>query len=649
MLEIGRATSNRRVTLLALLFYLGYIPLLWIVPQWFPRDAEVASAASGYNGSVAYVAVVLWSLAGIVGIVLWERLGHIRNVPRVSPKEESTPTPSANVGQLHLIEIAAVLIGVMVLYCPLFLAKYGPYSEDQVFLNALQRMQFGQRPYVDFEFLYGPLMLYPAYFWTQLFGYSMMAYYSYLAVIEALVFVALAVVVQLHVVSGTPRRAATFLLIAVFLFNVMLGPNQNGIRKFLPVIVILLLTARPRSVRGVALGSFLVGLQLCYSQEYGIACLAAIVAMYGLLTVRNWDFAEYVPLAMLAVVGSIVTWYIGSAVLLGADLGAYIQETLYLIRRFDAGEAGFRFYWTVNSLALFGLLCLACVVVARGISKIRNSPIEAGDLLLFCGSIYALAGLKAGLNRVDVWHLTPVSLVLIAAFVLPRPKVLFAYSRRVQRMAVSLVLILAATYLIGLLPIGSFYAQGWLNGLRDSITLPAAGAAQEGKTRAPTIETERSHPRIEILRLGAYLAEPSRSDRPVVFYGDTWNLGMLVGVPRTTFLNDDFLYSDERGGNVRDYLQQREDALVVMGRPVYERLFGLSDPRELPELARRYKPSITKSIASWLSTVEYAGVESEYPIKEQRWKRTVGGYVRAQYEVVAEFGDYVVLARKETA
>ena len=640
--------SMWRAGLLGLAFYIGFLPLLAVFPYWFPVKQGVASAASqvGYNNHIAYLLVILWAGIGVVLFALCERFGGFRSPARVSDYGAvSDSRPIAKKYKFYIAEIITVAIVVASLYFPAFLSKYGPYIEDQVFLNALHRMNAGQQPYADFEFLYGPLMIYPAYFWIELFGYSMTSYYSYMAILEALTFLALIAILQTYA-PKLATRLVVFFIISIFLFNTLLAPNQNGLRKLFPIFIMLLITKNPGSLRVASTSAFLIGIQLTYSHEYGIAVLAAITSMYGLLTLKKQNF-QYLFLAIGVSGLSVTLWYIISILLMGDQFSSYTEETLYLIEQFGSGEAGFRFYWTLNSLAIFGVLCMACVIVGKGIGKTRHQEINSSDLFLLCGLIYALVGLKSGLNRSDLWHLNPPFLALIFAFLLPSTKSLFTYSGRAQHIATALIMIMAVTYFLGLMPTGSFYARGWLNGLRDTITAKGSMKINTLKTRAPTILTEQSNPEPNVMQLGEYLAEAARFERPVLFYGDLWALGPHVGVYKTDFINDDFLYSDERGRQVQAFLQERHEAIVLMRRLVYERLFGLADPMHYPEFLLRYTPSITKQLASWLSTVHYEGVESEFLGKEQRWIRTVGNYIRQHYTLVTKFGDIIVLMRRE--
>lgn len=647
MREMWQRGHSWRGLVSGLAFYAGFVLLLSVVPHRWPIDPSVASAASldGYNNRIAHLVVVLWALVGVTGFAVGTRFG------RFAPPDDTvlsgsrvTPAAPGTAGARDAIEIVAVVAGALLFYFPPFLARYGPYIEDSFFLTILHRMQSGQRPYVDFQYVYGPLTIWPMYFWTKAFGFSMTSYYWSLVVLEALHLVVLLRLLQHHI-PDCRTRYTVFLTIGAFQLNTLLGVNSNGLRRLLPVVAMLLLARRPRAVGMAVTSSMILGVQLAYFPEYGVAALAAILAMYGLLTVLERDLA-YVRLAAVAIGVAAAAWYTCSVLVLGADFPGYVKQTAYLIRRFDAGEQAFGFYWTVNALALFGLLCLGCIVIGRGLARPRDQMSAPGDRLLFCGLIYALVALKSGLHRSDLWHLTAPFLGLVFTFLLPWRRALFGYSVALQRVASLLVVVAAATYVFGLLPTASYYLSGLIRGLRDSVTVRAEAGRRSPMTRAPTIEVERSYPSADILRLGEYLAQGSRAERPVLFYGDLWTLGKQVGVYPTAPLTDDLLKSEEEAQGIRDFLEKRPGAIVIMHRPVYERLFGLSDPNDFPELRKRFTPTTTKAIGAWVSTVHYRGVDLELRAKERRWKRAVGPLIRSRYEVAAEFGDYMVLMPK---
>src|SRR5205807_576032 len=101
------------------------------------------------------------------------------------------------------------------------------------FLTVLHRMHSGLRPYRDFEFAYGPLMVYMAHGWMLAFGYSMRSYYALICLLEAIQFSALILVMRRWIPNFRARMLA-FGFLTVFLFDTLLGLNWNGMRRLLP-------------------------------------------------------------------------------------------------------------------------------------------------------------------------------------------------------------------------------------------------------------------------------------------------------------------------------------------------------------------------------------------------------------------------------
>ena len=632
---------------IGLFFYLSLLPILGIVPYWFSTNPNFSSAAAvqGYNNSMAHLMVVLWSFLWVGLFFFFERSGYLstENITNGQTFMNSSGSKS-----FYFKEIFIVFMISIALYFPPFLARYGPYVEDSMFLTILHRMHGGQEPYKDFESLYGPLMLYIPYFWTKLFGYSMSSYYSLIALMEAVQYSILLAILQRYY-SNFWVRIGIFLLLSAFLFDTLLGLSWNGLRKLLPVLIIILLSNKPNAKIIVA-ASLLLGIELAYSHDFGITCLVAILAIYCLKVVRKESLTN-VFRAIFVIVFSLIVWFLCTIFLLGDGFSSYIEASLHAVNRYS-GEGGFAFYWTINSLATFGLLCLTIIIVGRGLGKTVKSQIESGDLLLFGGLAYALVGLKSGLNRADVWHLASPMMVLIFAFVLPVPKKLFAYSYRVHILSMFLIIIMAVTYFLALFPTGSFYANGLVRGFLDSIMLKNSERNKDIITRAPTIELERSYPSTYILELAEYLAAPERITRPVLFYSRLWGLDKMLGVYKTTYPTDDFLLSDQDGYQVRDFLKKREDTLVIMDSQIYRNIFDVMDYSQNEELMkkymdRRHRNTPMKNVLKWLSTIHYSNLEIENREKEKRWERTVGYYIRSHYHKIEEFNNLVVLDRLE--
>jgi hypothetical protein len=613
------------------LAYLAFLPALGLMPYFVRPPGSVASAATaqGYNTTLAYALAVLVSLSTVAVFAIQER----RN-PSPRPAQERSALPQT--ASRPWVEPLLVFAVFAILYFPGFLARYGPYNEDNYFLTVLHRMNSGLRPYRDFEFPYGPLMVYTAHGWMLLFGYSMRSYYGLLCLMEALQFSALILALRRWFPS-LRTRMLLFGFLTVFLFDTLLGMNWNGLRRLLPVAAILCTASVPHSRWRLLAGAALCGLSTAYSPDLGVPCILAALSIHALGFLRTRDF-NCIGRACLLLLASLTVWLAVVSLLLGKTLAVYLKTALYVMQRFGSGEAGFPFYWTLNSLAAFALLSLCCVAVGRGLGNRSALPLLSGDLLFFASVCFAIVGLRSGLNRADMWHLNAPLLPLFFAFIAPWPRSLFRLSRLSHRAAVVILLVLCVSYIPGVLPSASFYLAGWARGLRDSIQgrgLPSTGAV----SRAPIIEPERSHPESGVLALASDLA---KDRQPVVFYGEAWATDKRVGVYKSGFATDDALLDDAAGERIRQVLEAR-GALAVLTRDEYLWVYG-TDDAAAPAPTPFYSHTPVKALASWISTVHFRAVEIERRVRQARWYRTVGWYLRSCYVLAGDYGEFVLLA-----
>ncbi|HUG61311.1 MAG TPA: hypothetical protein VMP03_05675, partial [Methylomirabilota bacterium] len=363
------------------IIWAGYIVALGVLPWLAPTDRSLPNVAAqvGYHSAVAGVAVGAWTIAVLVGLAVhaW------RKGPSITPVDRGRPADPAGGHQAGRTDTAAwlwlergvVAAVVALLYWPAFLARYGHYIEDVYFLNVLLRVTCGDIPYRDFEFLYGPLMIAPAILWTGAFGYSLVSYYSLVAIAEVSLAVVILWVFQRHVADWRHRWLG-FLVFAPFVFDTLLGLNYTGWRAMPAVLAIMVVAARPQGRRAGVFAGLLVGLQLGYSYEFGLAGLATMGLMYVLLGVGNPPRTAGLAFGLAAlIVGAGVT---GAAT--GGAAGDYVQSTLEVLGSASRdGLGNLPFHWTLNSLALFALLSVAVVMVGRGLPRIRTPHTTYGD------------------------------------------------------------------------------------------------------------------------------------------------------------------------------------------------------------------------------------------------------------------------------
>jgi hypothetical protein len=622
--------------LAALIGLIGYVVLLAVVPRLVPMHVPPgivsAAAAQGYNTQAAFWTALLWSLAIVAAGALFLRgTGE----PAAQGGGEGPP------GRLLPGELALVFVVFALAYFPVFLARNGPYMEDEYFVTAMSRMACGQLPYRDFDFSYGPWMIYPLWGWTRLFGATLSAYYGFLAVLQGLQFALLMGALQLFVTQRW-RRWAIFLVLLPFLLNTLLGLNEDGFRRIPAMLVLLVAAARPFDWRANLACALVLGFQLGYSEEFALAALVGVGAIYGSLLFGP-DRIRALRSGALVGAGALLAWAGLSALITGGTFGDYLHAMLGTMSRMSAGHAGFRFGWTLNALAVFALLGLACALVGAALGR-GWTPLRTGDRMLLGALVFGLVILKSGLDRSDLWHLHAVTLALMLAFLLELPTAAVAVDPLSRRTALALTLVASVTFLIGILPTGSLYAAAYLQGLKEVAARQPLTAQDPGASRVHSLEYERTHPRPLYTALGRYLAEPERAKAPVLFYGRAWVAAPLVGVCSQDYKLDDVMYYDLDGPE-RLLLERHPDAVVVMDREDYERVFGLAPPNQAPKPAQL---TLAKKLAVWLSTDQYGQGPIENRLQNQIRDRLTGDYVRRNFRLARDFGDDVVVERNSS-
>lgn len=640
MSTVQTLTASRprlRDGMLAVVLYGGLVVALLFVPRLVPSNPDLfsAAAADGYNTVAAYWVAAAWTMLVIV-VATWAGWKEQTGPASLSPRTALYPVATA--GHLNWRELLIVFALFALAFFPPFLSRYGPYIEDQYFLLALNRMNGGQVPYRDFAFLYGPLMLYPLWVWNQLIGFSMASFYGFLALVEGLQSLILMAVLQ-YFVPHRGRRYLTFLMLLPILWNTTLGLNYNAMRWLIPSLIVVLAAHRPPDRRTILWCAALLGIHLAYAHEYALAALAAISGMYVLAALRERQLTGVRPAAMLFM-GSAIVWLVVVTAVLRSHVPSYIAHATDIVKMMSSGHAGFRFYWTVNSLALFGLLLIACLSIGKGWRPGPGRQLASGDRLLLGAVLFALVALRSGLTRADLWHLNPGFLPLMLAVLLRLPMNAFSLTPGQYRGAFALAATASVTMLVGNAPMGSRYAVGYVDGLIDTLTAVPRGT-DDGTTRVRSIEFERTHPRADLVALGRYLAAPGRSHQPVLFYGRAWDISPRVGVRPEDYKMDDLLYTEFSQPD-SNYLRKHKDALVVIQSPDYQRLYGL-DPNT-PRTSIELTP--VKQLGRWLSTPHYDSLDTEARLLDETRDRLTGAYVRSNYVFAARFDEYVVLAPK---
>jgi len=190
---------------------------------WLPfyvrpiTDTYSLSQAFHFNNQVAIASLLL----GLVLAVWWswrsprlESPGQFDKTSDETSKRSSTHEPGRQLGWWPLLVALAASGGELTMVC--LGSGWFPIQGAGYFLNRLFLMQEGALPYRDFEFTYGPAMLYVPIFLRRLTGVSIHAAYLFTLWIFAWGGLLLLWWVIREAQASARAKTATFLLLSIF-------------------------------------------------------------------------------------------------------------------------------------------------------------------------------------------------------------------------------------------------------------------------------------------------------------------------------------------------------------------------------------------------------------------------------------------------
>jgi len=262
--------------------------LVFLVPWFVPVGEPVLSTSYvlGFSNKAAVIGLV-------ISIALFALLGTRRPV-----RDQHAPflsifkfNPARE--RLSRLVVAAWFLVALAISMFLWAMMRDGYGEAEYFLRRLREMSLGRTPYVDFEYAYGPLLIW-APFWLMkhtapVIGDARNAYCLWHTLLSGLGILLLAWVVD-RFDSRRRHKAILFSALAFIGLNECLGVNYVFTR-FLPPLACLLLahgTVMPWLNRrtsgllretmwvGFCVASFVVSASV--SPEIGLACIPAFAA-----------------------------------------------------------------------------------------------------------------------------------------------------------------------------------------------------------------------------------------------------------------------------------------------------------------------------------------------------------------------------------
>lgn len=379
---------------------------------WLPCLVPVApsysySYAFGYNNQVGLLLTVFFAVIA----VLWLRPSSLLRLP----EEKSSPMPRRTL----LFGLAGTLLLCAAAY-PLVQSPF-PVRDAGYILNRLHLLAAGQKPYLDFEFPYGPLFLYPPVWIAHLFHLGLApSYYAFWVLNElAGVFLLFRVIDAIDIPS--PRKSAVFFLFCAASGTMfILGALSYTFLRFAlaPWLAFRIVRAPDRT--RFALAALSYALLLLVSPEIALSFAAgslAFLLLGGHFRSARW-WAAYA--AMIAAMAA------ATALALRAHLFATLAS-------FAGGALDFPLAPAGHLLLFFACLVIALLHLVRKLSRrqfdnsvylvLISLPMLASALgccdplhVLYAGFGLLLVGLLY-LSRSPRWW-NPARLVFFVFFVL---------------------------------------------------------------------------------------------------------------------------------------------------------------------------------------------------------------------------------------
>jgi len=399
--RVASSASKARLRGLALTaFLIGFAVVFFRLPYYFPVSPLVsASYIFQYNNRVA----VLIFLAGAAAFAILFRGLSLEPA-----------TKDSRVSRISALIAIALCVALGLLFYGIS-SPDGLHGEAAYFYGRLSQLAAGRTIYRDFEFAYGPLLLYLPFWTVKLIHLSLIEGY----ILFWLVDWAIGIWILYRLVNAieipSPYRTVIFFLFVLDFTQALwqMGINYAPIRTLLSGGLAMLVFAAhkrrypPAIVAGVSVLCAL--LVAAVSPEHGIAFMLGTGLFFGLCVrerpVGFWPSIAAMGLCFLAIFA------------LSERMGVYTT-----LHAFSSGGYNYPILPYPGLLCVMGLyLVAACVAYLAW----RRKQIDSLTIYLLCICMF---GLPACFGRADSGHMQigAFSALIIAALALSRyPRVLF--------------------------------------------------------------------------------------------------------------------------------------------------------------------------------------------------------------------------------
>jgi len=367
---------------------------VWVLP-WFVAVRNLPifsdSQALGFNNNAAQAALVLGSIA-LAAIAYFSGTRHRTFEGRATPVVTLSACDPEDRVSIPLIigvscAVAAMVAGMALLY------RDSPFGDAAYFVDKVLQLVGGHRPFFDFEFTYGPLLLFPTYWlWIVLRPLGLDVFRSYYLVFAASDVLGLVMAAYLLNRLTMPRiwRNTCLALLGGFMLTFIgLGLNYTPVRFLVPFVMLLMvLGVSDRGWPSLVAGPFAaIALAFAVSPEMGVVTGASLAAAFALISfsgrATNWIGAAVSVAAAAAGLG--VYRFLG-----GSTFDAFLSGANY-----------FPVLPSQMSVAAILTILLAGWGVGATVDR-RELHLAAPQVGWLIGSLFLVA---AALGRADFVHL----------------------------------------------------------------------------------------------------------------------------------------------------------------------------------------------------------------------------------------------------
>lgn len=357
-------------------FLLLFAIAFFRVPFFFPVAPSVsASYVYQFNNRVA----TLIFIAGVAAFAIWSRGMGLK------PSEKDS---RVSAGVCALVVVAGLVLSSFFIW---IVWPFGLHGEADYAFSRIAQLASGKLPYRDFEFAYGPLLLYPPLWISKLFHVSLISgYFTWWMFNWALGICILRWIIN-AIEMPSPYRRAIFLIfsfgfaVPLWAFGLNYAPMRAMVSGGLAVFVFRTFQRGFRSHVAAAIVVLCAAVDTAVSPEHGLAFMAG-TGLY--VCISAWSERRF---------WSVFYWIVpgfGAIVALSAKLGVYTT-----LRAFSSGAYNFPIMPTQDVLCV---LALYVVAACAAYHAWRSGERRTALVYLLCVS---MCGLPTCFGRADSGHM----------------------------------------------------------------------------------------------------------------------------------------------------------------------------------------------------------------------------------------------------